>query len=335
MKSVFVTGGAGYVGAVLIPKLLAQGCRVKVLDLFIFGDAGFPQSDALECVEGDIRDQDLLREVIPGSDALIHLAAISNDPSFELDPGLSRSINYECIEPLVKISKECGVRRFINVSTSSVYGVSDADNVGEDHPLVPLTDYNKYKGMSEPLPLKHQSDAFTAVVIRPATVCGYSPRLRLDLTVNLLTNLAVNNRKITIFGGTQKRPNIHIEDVTDLYVDLLEMEDSLIAGKTFNAGYQNHTVAEIGEIVRSVVVREMPELDPIEVETTPSDDLRSYHISSEKIRRELGFVPKRTLEDAVADLCRAFREGRIPNSLSDNRYFNVKRVKEWMSERRR
>ena len=123
--------------------------------------------------------------------------------------------------------------------------------------------------------------------------------------------------------------------MTDLYIDLLEVEDSLIAGKTFNAGYQNHTVAEIGEIVRSVVVREMPELDPIEVETTPSDDLRSYHISSEKIRRELGFVPKRTLEDAVADLCRAFREGKIPNSLSDNRYFNVKRVKKWMSARER
>ena len=151
----------------------------------------------------------------------------------------------------------------------------------------------------------------------------------------LLTNLAVNNRKITIFGGTQKRPNIHIEDVTDLYVDLLEMEDALIAGKTFNAGYENHTVAEIGEIVRSVVAREMPELDPIEVETTPSGDLRSYHISSEKIRRELGFVPKRSIEDAVADLCRAFREGKIPNSLSDSRYFNVKRVKEWMSERGR
>ena len=208
--------------------------------------------------------------------------------------------------------------------------MSEADNVEEDHPLVPLTDYNKYKGLSEPVLLNYQSENFTTVIIRSATICGYSPRMRLDLTVNLLTNLAVNNRKITIFGGKQKRPNIHIEDITNLYVDLLEMKDPLIAGKTFNAGYQNHTVAEIGEIVRGVAVREIPELDPIEVETVPTDDLRSYHISSEKIRRELGFQPKRAVEDAVADLCRAFRDGKIPNSLADTSYYNVKTVKAWI-----
>jgi nucleoside-diphosphate-sugar epimerase len=218
------------------------------------------------------------------------------------------------------------VRRFIYASTSSVYGVSDAPEVTEDHPLVPLTDYNKYKGMCEPLLFKYQSPDFTAVTIRPATVCGYSPRLRLDLTVNILTNLAVNNRKITIFGGTQKRPNIHIEDITDLYVDLLERPAEMIAGKTFNAGYQNHTVAELGRIVKSVVSREMPELGPIAVETSPSNDLRSYHVSSDKIKRELGWTPERTIEDAVVDLCRAFRAGKIPNSLSDIRYYNVKTI---------
>jgi nucleoside-diphosphate-sugar epimerase len=207
-----------------------------------------------------------------------------------------------------------------------VYGVSDAPDVTEDHPLVPLTDYNKYKGMCEPILLRYQAPGFTTVIIRPATVCGYSPRLRLDLTVNILTNLAVNKRAITIFGGSQKRPNIHIEDITDLYVDLLDRPDEHIAGRIFNAAYQNRTVAELGEIVRSVVTREMPELGAISVETSPSNDLRSYHVSSDKIKRELGWTPERTIEDAVGDLCRAFRAGKIRDSLTDARYYNVRTI---------
>lgn len=325
-ETVLVTGGAGYVGAVLIPKLLDQGYRVRVIDLFLFGDDVLPTHPRLETVKGDIRDQALLKQVTSGIDAVIHLACISNDPSFALNPALSRSINYDCFDPLVRISKEAGVKRFIYASTSSVYGVSDAPEVTEDHPLVPLTDYNKYKGMCEPILLRHQSPDFTTVIIRPATVCGYSPRLRLDLTVNILTNLAVNNRKITIFGGTQKRPNIHIEDISDLYVQLLTMPAELIAGKTFNAGYQNFTVAELGRMVKDTVSREMPELGPIAIETTTSDDLRSYHVSSDKIKRELGWTPERTLEDAVVDLCRAFKAGKIPNPLTDIRYVNVKAI---------
>ena len=326
-EAVLVTGGAGYVGAVLVPRLLARGYRVRVIDLFLFGEDVLPTGHpALECVKGDIRDQALLTQAVKGAESVIHLACISNDPSFELNPALSRSINYDCFEPLVAISREAGVRRFIYASTSSVYGVSDVPEVTEEHPLVPLTDYNKYKGMCEPLLLKYQSPGFTTVVIRPATVCGYSRRMRLDLTVNILTNLAVNTRRITIFGGSQKRPNIHIDDVADLYVELLALPAEQIAGKTFNAGYQNHTVAELGEIVRSVVSREMPELAPIAIETSPSNDLRSYHVSSEKIKRELGWTPKRTIEDAVGDLCRAFRAGKLPNSLIDIRYFNVKTI---------
>ena len=326
-ETVLVTGGAGYVGAVLVPKLLAEGYRVRVIDLFLFGEDVLPKEHlALECVKGDIRDQALLRQVMRGADGVIHLACISNDLSFELNPTLSKSINHDCFEPLVAISREAGVRRCIYASTSSVYGVSDAPEVTEEHPLVPLTDYNKYKGMCEPLLLKYQSPDFTTVIIRPATVCGYSPRMRLDLTVNILTNLAVNTRKITIFGGSQKRPNIHIDDVADLYADLLAMPTELIAGKTFNAGYQNHTVAELGEIVRAVVSREMPDLAPIAVETSASNDLRSYHVSSEKIKRELGWTPKRTIEDAVVDLCRAFRAGKIANPLTDIRYYNVKTI---------
>ena len=223
-------------------------------------------------------------------------------------------------------SRQVGVRRFIYASTSSVYGVSDAPDVTEDHPLVPLTDYNKYKGMCEPILLRYQAPDFTTVIIRPATVCGYSPRLRLDLTVNILTSLAVTQRRITIFGGAQKRPNIHIEDITDLYVELLSTPAEMIAGKTFNAAYQNHTVAQLGEIVRTIVEREMPELAPITVETSPSNDLRSYHVSSDKIKRELGWTPQRTIEDAVRDLCAAFRAGKVPNPKDDIRYYNVKTI---------
>jgi nucleoside-diphosphate-sugar epimerase len=325
INTVVVTGGAGYVGAVLVPKLLDQGYRVRVLDLFLFGNA-LPKHSSLESVEGDIRNQKLLKEVMHGADAVIHLACISNDPSFELNPSLSRSINYECFEPMVKIAKESGVRRFIYASTSSVYGVSDAPEVTEDHPLVPLTDYNKYKGMCEPHLFKCQSPDFTTITIRPATVCGYSPRLRLDLTVNILTNHAVNNRKITVFGGSQKRPNIHIEDMTDLYVDLLKMPDEKIAGKTYNACYEDFTVAELAQMVHRIVSREVPHLTPITIETAPSNDLRSYHISSRRIREELGWRPKRSVEDAVVDLCRAFRAGKIPNSMTDTRYYNVKAI---------
>src|SRR5207244_9826577 len=187
-----------------------------------------------------------------GCDHVIHMACISNDPSFDLDPSLSRTINYECFEPLVLASKSAGVKRFIYISSSSVYGVSESPEVTEEHPLLPLTDYNKYKGLCEPILFRHQSPEFTCVAIRPATVCGYSPRMRFDLTVNILTNHAYNTGVITIFGGTQKRPNVHIEDVTDLYVELLETPKELIAGEAFNAGYENYTVAQLAEFVRKV-----------------------------------------------------------------------------------
>jgi len=328
VSKVLVTGGAGYKGCVLVPKLLQLGHSVVVYDLMLFGSEGLPTHPDLTVVEADVRDIEAFRAAVAGSDAVIHMACISNDPSYELDPSLSKTINYDCFEPLVVASKEAGVKRFIYVSTSSVYGVSDAPEVTEDHPMIPLTDYNKFKGLCEPLLFKHQSPDFVCVTIRPATVCGYSPRLRLDLSVNILTNLAVNKREITVFGGSQKRPNIHIEDITDLYASLLSIPDELIAGETFNCGYQNHTIAEISNIVKHTVEAEMPELAPINVVTTPSDDLRSYHISSQKIADKLGFVPSRTLEDAVRDLCHAFKAGKIPNSLTDDRYFNVRTVKQ-------
>ncbi len=325
LRTIVVTGGAGYVGSVLVPKLLDRGYRVRVLDLFLFGDA-LPDHPALERIKGDLRDHTLLRQSLAGGDAVIHLACISNDPSFELDPGLSRAINYDAFEPLVALARAAGVRRFIYASTSSVYGVSNHANVTEEHPLVPLTDYNRYKGLCEPILFRYQAPGFTTVSIRPATICGYSPRLRLDLTVNILTNLAVNARRITIFGGQQQRPNLHIEDMAELYVELLALPAAPIAGQVFNAGYQNHSVADLGRMVHDTVLRERPDLAPIEMTASPSSDLRSYHISSEKIARQLGWRPRRTVEDAIRDLCRAFRAGLAPDSLTDIRYYNVKTI---------
>ncbi len=319
---VLVTGGAGYVGAVLVPKLLAAGHRVTVLDLYIFGDdvlAAVAHHPGLRQVRGDIRDRALLERELRGVDAVIHLACISNDPSFELNPELGKSINYDAFGPLVEISKDHGVRRFIYASSSSVYGIKEEENVTEDLPLTPLTDYSKYKALCEEVLLRAQAPGFTTLILRPATVCGYSPRLRLDLTVNILTNLAVNTGRITVFGGAQKRPNIHIGDVTDLYVRALEWDETRIAGETFNAGYENHTVAALAGMVRDVVGP-----DRVSIETTPTNDHRSYHISSEKIKRALGFEPRHTVEDAVRDLTAAFRAGRIPDSLDAPRYFNIK-----------
>ena len=196
----------------------------------------------------------------------------------------------------------------------------------EDHPLVPLTLYNKFKGMCEPLLFRHMDEDFTCVVIRPATVCGYSPRCRLDLTVNILTNHAVNKGKITVFGGSQKRPNLHIADMCDLYETLLSIAPEKIAGEIFNVGYQNHTVMDIATKVKTVVEEKRPGRDPIEISVTDSDDLRSYHVNSDKIQRQLGFAPRHSIEDAISEMVDAFEAGRLPDSFEDDWYFNVRRM---------
>lgn len=324
IEKVLVTGGAGYVGAVLVPKLLERGYRVRVLDLYLFGEHvldRFKENRNLEQIKGDIRNQPLLKGVLQGCDAVIHLACISNDPSFELNPALGRSINYDAFGPLVQISKESGVQRFVYASSSSVYGVKREQNVTEDLPVEPLTDYSKYKALCEAILLNAREPGFVTLILRPATACGYSPRLRLDLTVNVLTSHAVNNKKIVVFGGQQVRPNIHIEDVTDLYLNSLEWPDEAINGKVFNAGYENLRVIEIAGLIQKIVG------DDVEVTITPTDDNRSYHISSERIKKELGFVPKRTIDDAVRDLVVAFREAKIPNPLTDIRYYNIKTMR--------
>jgi nucleoside-diphosphate-sugar epimerase len=320
-QTVLVTGGAGYVGAVLVPKLLTAGFAVKVLDLYLYGDdvlSAVADHPHLEQVKGDMRDRALLERILPGCDAVIHLACISNDPSFDLDPDLGKSINYDCFGDLVRVSKDVGVRRFIFASSSSVYGIKEEENVTEEMALEPLTDYSKYKAMCEEDLLKAREPGFTAFILRPATVCGWSPRLRLDLTVNILTNHAVTNRLIKVFGGQQKRPNIHIEDVTDLYVQSLRWADEAIDGKVFNAGYENHRVMEIAEMIRDAVSGD------VAIEVTPTDDHRSYHISSERIRKQLGYVPQRSIGQAVQDLVAAFDAGRIADSMTDDRYYNIR-----------
>jgi nucleoside-diphosphate-sugar epimerase len=324
---VFLTGGAGYCGSRLVPQLLASGYKVTVYDIMYFGDEFLPKDNPnLTVIQGDIRDTKRLADAVVGHDAFVSLACISNDASFELDEKLSTSVNLDAFEPMVVAAKNAGVRRFIYASSSSVYGVSDKPDVTEDHPLVPLTLYNKYKGMCEPLLNKHIDGNFTGVTFRPATVCGYAPRQRLDLSVNILTNHAVNKNRITVFGGSQLRPNLHIQDYVDAVEMFLTAPADKIQGEIFNVGYQNLSLMQIANLVKKVVLEEFPDRADLDIVTTPTDDIRSYHINSGKVSRVLNFQPSHTVEDAVRELCRAFRAGKLPDSFSDDAYFNVKRL---------
>lgn len=328
-ENIFITGGAGYCGSLLVPQLLARGHKVTVYDLMYFGNDFLPTDNPnLTLVQGDIRDVAKLSKSVQGHDAFVSLACISNDVSFDLDEKLSTSINLDAFEPMVRAAKDAGLKRFVYASSSSVYGVSDAPDVTEDHPLLPLTLYNKYKGMCEPILQKYADDNFTVVTFRPATVCGFAPRLRLDLSVNILTSHAYVNNKITVFGGSQLRPNLHVQDYCDAVELLLNAPDDKVQKEIFNIGFQNMSIMDIAKMAKKVVEEEFPEKAPIEIVTTPSDDIRSYHINSDKVKNALGFEPKYTIEDAVRGLCRAFRDGVVPSDCMENDwYFNIRTMK--------
>ena len=322
MKKIFLIGGGGYVGSALVPKLLDSGYKVTVFDLFIYGEEVLEKHQNLSIIKGDIRNISLLEETLNGFDYIIHLACISNDPSFELNPELGKSINLDCFRPLVKIAKKLKIKRFIYASSSSVYGIKKEKNVVETLSLEPLTDYSKLKVECEKILNEYTSDNFETVIIRPATVCGYAKRQRLDVVVNILTNLAFNKRKIKVFGGEQLRPNIHIQDMVNIYLEVLKADKNLVNGEIFNAGYDNFKVIDIAIAVKEVVGED------IEIEKFPTDDNRSYHVSSEKIKNILNFSPKYTIKDAINDLKLAFEKNKLPNSLKDSKYFNIKKMQE-------
>jgi len=320
MRKIFITGGAGYVGSRLVPKLLDLGYKVTVYDLMLYGEEVLDDNQNLFKIKGDIRDTEKLKKVLPGHDTLIHLACISNDPSFELNPILGKSINLLAFEPLVEISIKSKVSHFIYASSSSVYGIKEEKNVTEDMSLEPLTDYSKFKAECEKILNKYSSQNFITTTIRPSTVCGYARRQRLDLVVNILTNHAFHNRVIKVFGGDQLRPNVHIEDMVDSYLSVLNADTKKVNGEIFNVGFKNQTVNELANDVTEIVG------DDVKIIKTKSDDNRSYHVSSEKIREILGFQTNYTVKDSVSDLKSAFENKLLINTFENEFFFNIKRM---------
>ncbi len=319
MKKILITGGAGYVGSVLTPYLLNKGHRVVVIDLMLYGET-LKKHKNLKIVKGDIRNIELLKEVIKGNEIVIHLACISNDPSFELNPTLGKQINLEAFTPLVEISKNLGIKKFIYASSSSVYGVKMEKNVNESMSLEPLTDYSKFKADCEKILFKYNSNDFVTTILRPATVCGYSPRQRLDLVVNILTNFAYHKREITIFGGDQLRPNIHIQDMVRAYELFVNIDGEKINKKIFNIGFENFTVNQLAYEVKKVIGSD------VKIKKLPTNDNRSYHISSKKIEDELGFMTNFNILNAIEDLKSAFERKLLLNCLTNENYFNIKKM---------
>tara|TARA_A100001015_G_scaffold314058_1_gene422711 strand:+ start:445 stop:1434 length:990 start_codon:yes stop_codon:yes gene_type:complete len=324
MKKIFITGGGGYVGTRLVPILIKHKYFVTVYDTFWYGNF-LKKNKNLKIIKGDIRNQKNLEKSCKNHDIFLHLACISNDTSFELNNKLSKSINFDCFEPMVKIAKKNKTSRFIYASTSSVYGLSSKRNVTENHKLIPLTLYNKYKGMCEPKLFKHTDENFVGVIFRPATVCGYSDRLRLDLSVNILTNFGYNKKIINVFGGDQLRPNLHILDYCDAVLKLIKAPNNKIENQIFNVGHQNMTIMNIAKKIKKILETKLK--TKIQIITTKSNDKRSYHINSSKISRVLNFKPKRNIESAVKELIDAFKKNKIKRSFNDDKYYNVKTLK--------
>lgn len=307
--NIFVTGGCGYKGTVLVPKLLARGYKVHVLDAQWFGNF-LPTHPNLTVTKGDVRDIDSID--LQGIDTVIHLSSVANDPCGDLDPKLTWEISALATMQLADKAVRQGVAQFIFASSGSVYGIKDEDQVTENLELKPISEYNKTKMVSERVLLSYQDD-MVIQIIRPATVCGISPRMRLDVSVNLLTMQALEKKKITVFGGKQARPNIHIDDITDVYLHFI---DNPKHTGIFNAGFENITILEIAKLITKYI--------PVEVMVTESNDPRSYRINSDKLLAT-GFKPKKLVEHAVQEIIKSYGSGALKDQ---DHFYNLK----WMQQ---
>lgn len=315
---VFITGGAGYVGSALVPHLLEQGNEVTVFDTFWYGDT-LVEHPQLTKIQGDLREKEKVLDVTKGHNAFIHLACISNDPSFDLDPELGRAINFETFPTILDAVRQNKGARFLYASSSSIYGVKTDPQVREEAIAEPLTDYARYKWECEQL-LRQNGKSIEWTIVRPATVCGYAPRLRLDLMVNSFTMSALAKGTIPIRGGTQMRSNLHIQDMVKAYALLLGAPAQTIQGQAFNVGATNLSLTEIAQEVCHVV--------PASISYQPTNDTRSYQVNSDKIERVLGFRPKHTVREAIESIVDAFRAGKIERGEDNPLYYNTKRMKE-------
>jgi len=324
MKSrrVLVVGGAGYVGAQLVKRMVGEGIPTRVLDTFWFGDHVLSEIKPLEVVKGDVRHADSVRVALREIDTVIHLACISNDPSFDLNPSLGKSVNLDSFLPFLKECQNAGVSKFIYASSSSVYGIKQEPLVTEELSLEPLTDYSKYKAECENILLNENLRNMVRCVVRPATVCGYSPRQRFDLVVNILTASALTQGAITVMGGSQYRPNLHIDDMAESYISLLRAEGGKIDNQIFNIGSDNLTLSEIAQNVKDVVGRELP------INVKETNDLRSYRIESRKIKDFIGFEPKRSVRNAIEDIVNNFEANKFGNNLFGSDYINIKKMQD-------
>jgi nucleoside-diphosphate-sugar epimerase len=330
-KSILVTGGFGYVGSRLTPHLLELGHRVRVIDLMLYTNSGLTAlkkhpkfadwKSRFELIEGDIRDPEAVGRATSGVDTIIHLAAISNDPTGDIDEVLTRQVNFDAIGLLLATARANGVKRFINASSSSVFGIKDVPDVTEQLEPEPLTFYSKYKMLSEWLVVSAASPDFCAVNIRPATICGYSPRQRFDLTVNKLTADAVRKKLITVHGGEQRRPNVGITDMINLYGILIDTDAKLINGRTFNFGFENHKVIDIAKIIQG----ELSGMN-VEIKVTDTLDKRDYHITSDKIVKTLGYKPVSSIRAEVASLRQALESGAF-GDIDAPEHYNMKFMK--------
>lgn len=307
MKNILVTGACGYKGSVLVPKLLEQGYQVDALDIQWFGNE-LSEHENLRVLKQDVRD--VANIELRHIDAIIHLASVANDPCGDLDPKLTWEISALATMQLADYAARAGIQHFIYASSGSVYGVKDVEQVTEDLVLEPISEYNKTKMVSERVLLSY-ADRMTVQIVRPATVCGLSPRMRLDVAVNMLTMQAIKKGVITVFGGEQARPNIHIEDITNLYVFLLQHPD--VQG-VFNAGFENISILDIANRV--------VEKTGAEIVVTPSNDPRSYRINADKLLAT-GFKPQYFVADAIEQIIEAYQAGKLQD---DDRWYNLK----WM-----